>query len=147
MTTTAPSRQSDLRIISETIMADIPRGRDDAERLRFSFVTAESADGKPLAWHSLRVYWRDDAGEWRPGKAGVTIRGREIAPIAAALAAAASGGAPAPVTTTTRPVQSTAVVHRPAGARAPEHRQTSARQPSLPVAPPPSDGVNEDEVF
>lgn len=83
-----------LEILSETTMVEIPRG--DREELRLTFVKARTADGKDVAWHSIRVFYRDESGTMRPGKAGITIRGRELRPIAEALSKVLSGGRPAP---------------------------------------------------
>lgn len=88
MTTT--QARGDLTIVSETALVSIPRGDDE---LRVTFTRARTADGKDVAWHSIRVFFRGRDGEWKPGKQGITIRGRELAPIRDALIAATSGGA------------------------------------------------------
>jgi hypothetical protein len=85
-------RQTDLEIIDQITMVAIPRGD---EELRVQFVRGRTSDGKEIAWHSLRVFWKDGTtGEWKPGKAGLTIRGRELAPVVEALSKACSGGRP-----------------------------------------------------
>jgi hypothetical protein len=82
-----PRRDGDLEIVRETTLAELPRGRDEV--LRLQAVEAHAADGKVIVWHSLRVWYR--AGdELRPGKAGITIRSRELGAVAAALSKAAS---------------------------------------------------------
>jgi hypothetical protein len=88
----APQRgRGDLRIEREEIMLAIPRGD---EELRVTFTEATAGDGKPVAWHSIRVFWKDASGEWRPGKQGITIRGKELRAVADALKRALSGGKP-----------------------------------------------------
>ncbi len=82
----APRRESNLQIDSESIMAEIPRGKDGKEVLRFTFTKATTADGKQVAWHSLRVFYKDHDGTWKPGRQGVTIRGKEFGAIATAFA-------------------------------------------------------------
>jgi hypothetical protein len=73
----------------ERLMLELPRGKK-GEALRLTFTKATSPDGKPVAWHSLRVYYTDAAsGEKRPTKTGVTIRGAELVPVLRALATAA----------------------------------------------------------
>jgi len=84
----------DLQITREVTLAEIPR-KDGKECLRLQFVQARTADGKEIAWHSLKVFWKDDQGTYRPGKQGVTIRGREMGPIRDALIQATSGGSAA----------------------------------------------------
>jgi hypothetical protein len=79
----------DLKILREDTLVEIPRG-DRGEVLRLTFAEGEMGPGKRVAWHALRVWFRDDAGQLRPGKSGVTIRGRELKPIAEALSKAAS---------------------------------------------------------
>jgi hypothetical protein len=83
-----PAR-SDLEIVREDVMLAIPRGD---EELRVTFTRARTGEGKDVAWHSLRLFYRNEAGEWRPGKSGISIRGRELAAVADALARAVSGG-------------------------------------------------------
>lgn len=78
-----------LEIVSEHVMVAIPRGD---EELRVAFTKARTSAGKDVAWHSLRVFYKTDAGEWRPGKQGITIRGGELRAVADALAKATSGG-------------------------------------------------------
>ena len=80
----------DLEILEEKVMVAIPRGD---EELRVTFTRARTARGE-TAWHSLRVFYRNDSGDWRPGKQGVTIRGGELRAVAAALLRAVAGGLP-----------------------------------------------------
>lgn len=88
---TAPQSRGrgDLEIIHETLLVAIPRGE---EELRVTHVEGRTGAGKDVAWHSLRVFWRDDSGTWRPGKQGITIRGAELKAVAEALVKAAAGG-------------------------------------------------------
>jgi hypothetical protein len=99
-------RGGDLEIIEERVMVSIPRGD---EELRVTFTRARTGDGKEIAWHSIRVFWKTDAGEWRAGKSGVTIRGRELRAVADALARACAGSLSDAGTSTppgtTRPAQ------------------------------------------
>ena len=82
--------KGDLKIDREITLVEIPRG-DRGEVLRFTFTEATSSEGKKVAWHALRVWYRADNGEMRPGKSGVSIRGRELAAIAAGFAKAVGG--------------------------------------------------------
>jgi hypothetical protein len=70
-------------------MVAIPRGD---EEFRFTFFEATAPDGKRVAWHEFRVFQKNEVGEWVRGKAGVTVRGRELAAIRDALIKATSGG-------------------------------------------------------
>ncbi len=72
-------------------MLELPRNRDGSEALRLQFCRGR-ADGREVCWHSLRVFWKDDVGEWHPGKQGITLRGKELRPIVEALQGALSGG-------------------------------------------------------
>jgi hypothetical protein len=81
-------RGGDLEIIEERVMLAIPRGD---EELRVTFTRARTGDGKEVAWHSIRVFWRTDNGEWRPGKQGITIRGKELRAVIDALMKACTG--------------------------------------------------------
>lgn len=90
---TASGGRGELEIVDEKVMVEIPRGRDGREVLRVTFTRARAPDGKDVAWHSIRLFWRNDSGEWRPGKQGITIRGGELRAVASALAKATSGGA------------------------------------------------------
>jgi hypothetical protein len=90
------STRGSLEIVDEAVIVEVPRGRDGNEVLRVTFTQAR-ADGKDVSWHSLRVFWRDDKGEWRPGKQGLTIRSRELEAVREALskepsASSARGG-------------------------------------------------------
>ena len=71
-------------------MCELPRG--EREQLRLTFTLARMPDGREVAWHALRVWYRADSGEMRPGKQGVTLRGRELRPVLDALTLAISGG-------------------------------------------------------
>jgi hypothetical protein len=86
----SPSRGGDLRIDRETILCELPRG-DRGETLRLTFSEGTTGDGKKVAWHSLREFYTDDTGKRKPGKKGITIRGRELKPVVEALAKAVSG--------------------------------------------------------
>jgi len=68
-------RGGDLQITGETVLVAIPRGD---EQLRLVHTEGRTGQGKDVAWHSLRVFWCDGAGVWRPGKARVTIRAGEL---------------------------------------------------------------------
>jgi hypothetical protein len=89
--TNAPGNghRGDLEIVSETILIAIPRGD---EELRVTFTRGRIAQGRDVSWHSLRIFWKTEAGEWRPGKQGITVRGGELRAVADALSKAASGG-------------------------------------------------------
>jgi hypothetical protein len=113
----APKRENDLKIISEVVLAEEPRGRDGQEVIRLSYTCAEATDGKPVSWYGLRIFYRTDDGTLRPGRQGITIRNRELAGIAAGFMKA-----------TTQPA---APPQRAPVARAPEHRRSSAGQPAL----------------
>ena len=103
MNHTNSRRGGDLEIVRETVMAEVPRG---PELLRVMFTKARTPDGKDVAWHSIRLYYKNDAGEWRPGKVGITVRGGELHAVAAAFAKATNSGpreavqSPAPATPT-----------------------------------------------
>jgi hypothetical protein len=84
-------RRGDLEIIEEVVMCAVPRG--DCEELRVTFARARLPDGRETAWHALRVWYRSDDGSMRPGKQGVTIRGKELRAVADALGRATNGGA------------------------------------------------------
>jgi hypothetical protein len=90
------SKSGDLEIIEERTMLEIPRGRDGREVLRVRFVQARTAEGREVAWHDVREFFRDESGAWRPGKKGISIRACELRAVADALSKAASGGQPAP---------------------------------------------------
>jgi hypothetical protein len=88
--------------------------------LRVEFARGRTANGRDVAWHSIRLFWRDEAGELHPGRQGISIRARELPAVAEALSRAVSGGHPQ------------AEAARAPTARSPEHRHTSAAQPELP---------------
>lgn len=108
----------DLQILGEKVLVEMPRGD---EMLRVTYTEARTAEGKDVSWHSLRVFWRNDAGEWRPGQKGLTIRSRELGPIANALSKAANAAGPRQ-----------------------QHRETRANgQREIPVAPMPPAGSSD----
>jgi len=82
--------RGELEIVSEEVMCAVPRGD---EMLRVTFTRARTAQGRDVAWHSIRVFWKNDQGEWKPGKQGITVRGGELKAVAEALSKAVSGGA------------------------------------------------------
>ncbi len=88
MTTDSNGQRGQLEITREDVLVAIPRGD---EELRVCFTMAKTREGKEVAWHSIRVFWKAGS-EWKPGKQGITIRGRELAGVAAALQKAVSGG-------------------------------------------------------
>ena len=71
----------DLVIKAEAVLVAIPRGD---EELRVTYTTARAGD-RDVSWHSLRIFWKTDAGEWRPGKQGITIRAKELDAVTKAL--------------------------------------------------------------
>ena len=79
---------SNLQIIEDRVMVAVPRGQR-GEELRVSFVRAKTADGKEVAWHAIREFWRSDDGKMLPSKKGITLRGKELRPVLLALAEAA----------------------------------------------------------
>jgi hypothetical protein len=79
----------DLQIESEAILLELPRG-DRGEVLRVTHTTATTVQGKRVAWHGIREFYTDDDGNKKPGKKGITIRGRELSAVATALAQAAA---------------------------------------------------------
>lgn len=74
----------DLVIDRETTLCEIPRGRDGKEVLRVQLVEARTERGQ-VTWHSLRVFWQDEGGNWKPGRQGITIRARELDEVIEAL--------------------------------------------------------------
>lgn len=84
--------RGDLEIFSEVVLVAIPRGD---EEFRITRTRGRTGDGKDVEWISLRIFWKGDEGEWRPGKQGITIRARELAGVVEALVNA-SGVAPPP---------------------------------------------------
>ncbi len=59
--------------------------KDKVEELRVELATFE---GKQYV--GIRVWWQPKPGEWAPGKAGVTVRAKELRAVVKALAAAAA---------------------------------------------------------
>jgi hypothetical protein len=94
-------RGSDLEIVEERVMVAIPRG---GEELRFTFTRAKKPDGGETAWHSLRVFWKSAAGDWRPGKQGVSIRGGELGAVAVGLLRACVSRIPVPLHPATKDI-------------------------------------------
>jgi hypothetical protein len=88
------AQRGDLEIVSENTMAEVSRGRDGREVLRVTFTKGKTPEGKDVAWHSIRVFWKDDTGQYRPGKSGVTVRGRELHAVAVALLRACHSSVP-----------------------------------------------------
>ena len=84
--------RGDLEVLEERVMAAIPRGD---EELRVTFTRARTGNGKEVAWHSIRVFWKNDQGEWKPGKQGITIRARELHGVTVALLRACASSIPA----------------------------------------------------
>jgi len=99
--TVAPSANSGsrgaggLEPIDERVMLEIPRGRDGREALCFRFVRAKTAEGKMVAWHDLREFYKGADGAWLPGKKGISIRGKELHAVAIALLRAVASSVPA----------------------------------------------------
>ena len=75
-------------------MLEIPRGRDGREALRFRFVRARTPDGKEVAWHDLREFFKGDDGAWHPGKKGITVRGKELHAVTIAFLRAVASSVP-----------------------------------------------------
>jgi len=73
----------DLTITSEAVLVSIPRGD---EELRVTYTKARTSE-RDVSWHSIRVFWKTQEGEWRPGKQGITIRARELEAVVKALQA------------------------------------------------------------
>jgi hypothetical protein len=113
----------------ETVLADIPRGREGHELLRVRHCEATTPEGRDVEWTDLREHYKADDGTWRPGKKGISIRTRELAQVIEALrkvSAGQVGPATAPVPT--------------GGARrAAQHREVSATRPELPGVDGPTD--------
>jgi hypothetical protein len=61
--TSGARRGGELQIIDERVLVAIPRGD---EELRVTFTRALVGEGRAVEWHSLRVFWKDDQGHWRP---------------------------------------------------------------------------------
>ena len=80
-----------LTILEEKILVGIPRGDDE---LRVTFTRARSEDGKEIAWHGIREFFKDDKGQWRPTKKGITIRGKELHAVTVALLRACASSIP-----------------------------------------------------
>jgi len=128
--------RGDLEILEERTMLELPRGRDGREVLRLRFVCAKTSEGKEVAWHDIREFFQGDDGQWLPGKKGIVLRGKELRPVADALAKACTGSpsAPrplAPPTPPTTPAPSPAVQRR---APEDEPRAPFGRQKGDPLA-------------
>ncbi|WP_028226733.1 transcriptional coactivator p15/PC4 family protein [Paraburkholderia ferrariae] len=63
--------------------------RSDSERLR---VTVGEYRGRTLV--DLRVWYSTESGEWRPGRAGVSIRPEQVGELMQALRLAAQAADP-----------------------------------------------------
>jgi hypothetical protein len=74
-----------VQIDSQTTLLEIPRKEDGTEVLRLQFARGAAPGGRAVSWFSLRVFWKDEAGEWKPGKQGISLRAKELAPIVAEL--------------------------------------------------------------
>lgn len=73
----------DLVIERETVLVELPRG--EREVLRVSWTLAKTPEGKMVSWHSLRVFYRAEDKTMKPGRAGVTIRPKELEAVLRAL--------------------------------------------------------------
>jgi hypothetical protein len=82
-------QNSNLQIISEEILVDIPRRTDGQECLRVRATKARTPDGKDVGWTDIREFWKGDDGVWRPSRKGITVRARELSAVAEALSKAA----------------------------------------------------------
>ena len=77
----APPQKSQAPRVPDVVLARIDRSfGEKKEELRVALCEFE---GKTYA--GLRVIWRGREGEWLPGKAGITIRAKEIREVIAAL--------------------------------------------------------------
>lgn len=125
----------------------IPRGK--GEELRLSVDEFEPDDGSgPKQYLSLRVFWRSNDGEMRPGKSGTTIRRGELRGVIAALQRAEK------ILTGQEKVESkydnTGSGNAVAGAR--EHRTQHGRQGQIPGTRRPNEqdyagpGPSEEEL-
>jgi hypothetical protein len=65
-------------------LATIPRNQG-REELRVSWDEFTPDRGEPSRYLSLRLWWKDDAGELHPGKKGITVRRGELETVHAAL--------------------------------------------------------------
>lgn len=65
-------------------LATLERNRGD-EQVRWSWDEFTPDDGEPTRYVSGRKWYRTDDGEWRPTKAGITIRLSELDEVVAAL--------------------------------------------------------------
>jgi hypothetical protein len=83
----------DLTIEREDVLLELSRG-ERGDVLRVCFTQGTASDGKRVAWHSIREFYTDEEGTKKPGKKGITIRGRELRAVAEALTRAAAGGQP-----------------------------------------------------
>ena len=78
-------------------LATLSRGRNGDE-FRVTLEEFLPLDGPPAQFVSVRVWYRTDAGEMRPGKSGTTVRRAELARVISALQEAVRmmGASPAP---------------------------------------------------
>lgn len=86
--------RGELQPLEERTIFETSRSRDGKEVLRLRFVRAMTPDQKEVAWHDLREWWKGDDGEFRPGKKGISIRGRELGPVVVALLRATATSIP-----------------------------------------------------
>jgi Transcriptional Coactivator p15 (PC4) len=91
---TTPPPRGDLEQLEERVLVELPRGPGGREALRLRFVRARTPDGKEVAWHDLREFWRGDDAQWHPGRKGISIRGRELGPVAVAFLRAVASSVP-----------------------------------------------------
>jgi hypothetical protein len=82
-------RGGELEILEQLTLVDLPRG---SERLRLVHTLAKGPRG-PIEWWSLRLFWQDQDGEWKPSRTGITIRRGELASIVEGLRAATAAPA------------------------------------------------------
>lgn len=83
------ARAFDLQIELETVLVTLPRG-DKGDELRVTHTIAKDPNGRRVNWWGVREFFKDVAsGEMRSSKKGVSIRSKELGPIAEALSRAA----------------------------------------------------------
>lgn len=84
---TAPTTRSGQPADAGPTFLDLPRG--DCERLR---VTLSEFRGRELV--DVRVWYVTESGEWRPGRAGVSLRPSQVGEVVQALMLAARAADP-----------------------------------------------------
>lgn len=72
--------KSDVEITDEETLFEQPRDREGRNVLR---ITKAKANGFPFI--GVREWFRDDSGELRPGKKGISIKMRELEGVIGAL--------------------------------------------------------------